>query len=56
MSVQARVRALCLELGLLPELVARLELTPRQVVATVFKTNAEGRKYLLEDGEPLSRR
>ena len=45
------VTDLCEQLGLAPADVARLEIQLRKVVATVYKRNDAGKKYIGDDGE-----
>ncbi len=45
----AAINHLIEELGLKPANVAKLELTPRQIVATVYKLRDDGAKYIEPD-------
>ena len=54
MTVVGLSTAICRELGLEPRTVARLVLEPRLVIATVYKLDEHGAKYLGDDGEPAT--
>ena len=49
--VYRSVANICKKLGLEPRFVKRLELTPRTAIATVYKKNEHGQKYLSDLGE-----
>lgn len=50
-DITGPVRDICAALGLDPGRVGRLDMSPYEVEATVYKVDADGHKYF-EDDEP----
>jgi hypothetical protein len=50
-DISRQTREICVALGLEPSHVGELTITPFSAVATVYKVDEQGSKYIVEDGE-----
>lgn len=54
LSVTGLVSAICRRVGLEPNDVGELRITPFRLTATVYKRNGDGVKYLGDNGKPAT--
>jgi hypothetical protein len=50
-DISKHTRPICEALGIKPDLVSRLQIRPTSAVVDVFLTDAQGAKYVTEDGK-----
>ena len=55
-DISEPVNEICTRLGLEAKNVARLDISPKDLQAEVYKLNEQGSKYVDEDGDPAKER